>query len=96
MTISNGLLVSVVAILNLITFLALPSSGLYLVFNFPLAKLYTNSLMSTLNSRISSQIDLAASTAASCEPPPHVTPTTRVGDTLFSSVISVTRVFSPA
>ncbi|KAI0337224.1 hypothetical protein BDW22DRAFT_1364391 [Trametopsis cervina] len=50
-TVSNGLLTSVWAIIDLIVYLATPT-GLHLVFNVPLAKLYTNSLMSTLNSRI--------------------------------------------
>ncbi|KAF7789099.1 hypothetical protein EIP86_000033 [Pleurotus ostreatoroseus] len=47
---ANGLLVTVVAGANLIAFLVTPSA-LYLIFNIPLAKLYSNSLMSSLNLR---------------------------------------------
>ncbi|KAI0809041.1 hypothetical protein BC629DRAFT_1590141 [Irpex lacteus] len=50
LTVQNGLITAVWAIIDLITFLATPT-GLHLLFNFPLAKLYTNSLMSSLNSR---------------------------------------------
>ncbi|KAI0089823.1 hypothetical protein BDY19DRAFT_87392 [Irpex rosettiformis] len=50
LTVQNGLLTAVWAMIDLITFLATPT-GLHLLFNIPLAKLYTNSLMSSLNSR---------------------------------------------
>lgn len=50
LTVQNGLLTAVWAIVDLIAYLATPT-GLHLAFNFPLAKLYTNSLMSSLNSR---------------------------------------------
>ncbi|KAG7449520.1 uncharacterized protein BT62DRAFT_917207 [Guyanagaster necrorhizus] len=49
-TVQTGLITSVIAILDLILFLV-NSSGLHLMFNFALAKLYTNTLMSSLNSR---------------------------------------------
>ncbi|KAF8158463.1 hypothetical protein B0H34DRAFT_859227 [Crassisporium funariophilum] len=49
-TMQTGLITSLVAILDLIFFLTNPS-GIHLIFNFPLSKLYTNSLMSSLNSR---------------------------------------------
>ncbi|KAK0454811.1 hypothetical protein EV421DRAFT_2029785 [Armillaria borealis] len=49
-TVQTGLITSVVAIVDLILFLV-NSSGLHLIFNFTLAKLYTNTLMSSLNSR---------------------------------------------
>ncbi|KAK0485969.1 hypothetical protein IW261DRAFT_1559408 [Armillaria novae-zelandiae] len=49
-TVQTGLITSVVAIVDLILFLV-NSSGLHLIFNFILAKLYTNTLMSSLNSR---------------------------------------------
>ncbi|KAJ3539725.1 hypothetical protein NM688_g6324 [Phlebia brevispora] len=50
LTVQNGLITALWAIIDLISYLATPS-GLHLAFNFPLAKLYTNSLMSSLNSR---------------------------------------------
>ncbi|KAF5340648.1 hypothetical protein D9611_007516 [Ephemerocybe angulata] len=46
----TGLITAIVALLDLIFFLADPT-GTHLLFNFPLCKLYTNSLMSSLNSR---------------------------------------------
>ncbi|KAG7091882.1 hypothetical protein E1B28_008283 [Marasmius oreades] len=49
-TVQTGLVTTVCAIIDLSLFLSDPS-GLHLIFNFPLSKLYTNSLMSTLNSR---------------------------------------------
>lgn len=49
-TLQTGMATSVFAILDLITFCA-SDSTLHLVFNLPLAKLYTNSLLSTLNAR---------------------------------------------
>ncbi|KAI0790693.1 hypothetical protein C8Q75DRAFT_806090 [Abortiporus biennis] len=52
LTVQNGAICTVWAIIDLIVYLASPT-GLHLAFNFPLAKLYTNSLMSTLNSRAS-------------------------------------------
>jgi len=50
LTMQTGFLTMVVASLDLITFLTDPK-GTHLIFNFPLAKLYTNSLMSSLNAR---------------------------------------------
>ncbi|KAF8158409.1 hypothetical protein B0H34DRAFT_708683 [Crassisporium funariophilum] len=49
-TIQTGLLTMIFAAINLIVFLTDPT-GMHLLFNFPLCKLYSNSLMSTLNSR---------------------------------------------
>ncbi|KAF8177996.1 hypothetical protein BJ912DRAFT_1130885 [Pholiota molesta] len=49
-TVQTGLITSVVATLDLILFL-IYANGTHLVFNFPLCKLYTNSLMSSLNAR---------------------------------------------
>ncbi|KAF9483392.1 hypothetical protein BDN70DRAFT_873897 [Pholiota conissans] len=50
LTVQTGLITSIVALLNLIVYLA-DTTGLHLLFNFMLCKLYSNSLMSTLNSR---------------------------------------------
>ncbi|KDQ62488.1 hypothetical protein JAAARDRAFT_189808 [Jaapia argillacea MUCL 33604] len=50
LTVQTGMITALIAIADLIAFLA-SDSGLHLGFNFPLAKLYTNTLMSTLNSR---------------------------------------------
>ncbi|EMD32711.1 hypothetical protein CERSUDRAFT_99088 [Gelatoporia subvermispora B] len=52
LTVQNGLITTLWAIADLITYLATPT-GAHLALNFPLAKLYTNSLLSTLNSRSS-------------------------------------------
>jgi len=49
-TVQNGLITSVAATVDLISYLATPS-GLHLAFNFPLSKLYTNVLMASLHSR---------------------------------------------
>ncbi|EMD35143.1 hypothetical protein CERSUDRAFT_97065 [Gelatoporia subvermispora B] len=53
-TVQNGLITALWAIADLITYLATPT-GAHLALNFPLAKLYTNSLLSTLNSRRSGE-----------------------------------------
>ncbi|KAI0089320.1 hypothetical protein BDY19DRAFT_993532 [Irpex rosettiformis] len=50
LTVQTGMVTAVCAITDLIVFLSVPT-GLHLAFNLPLAKLYTNSLMSTLNAR---------------------------------------------
>ncbi|KAI0084805.1 hypothetical protein BDY19DRAFT_997371 [Irpex rosettiformis] len=50
LTVQTGMITALCAVADLIAFLASPS-GIHLVFNLPLAKLYTNSLMSSLNSR---------------------------------------------
>ncbi|GJE93552.1 hypothetical protein PsYK624_097110 [Phanerochaete sordida] len=50
LTVSNGALTAVWAIVDLILFLSI-KTGVHLALNLPLAKLYTNSLMSSLNSR---------------------------------------------
>ncbi|THG96858.1 hypothetical protein EW026_g5048 [Hermanssonia centrifuga] len=50
MTIQTGMITALCAIIDLIAFLATPS-GIHLIFNLPLSKLYTNSLMSSLNTR---------------------------------------------
>ncbi|KAI0804514.1 hypothetical protein BC629DRAFT_1590781 [Irpex lacteus] len=50
LTVQNGAITAVWAIVDLILFLSIPT-GVHLALNFPLAKLYTNSLMSSLNSR---------------------------------------------
>jgi len=50
LTVQTCFITSVVAILDVSFFLADPT-GTHLMFNFPLCKLYSNSLMSSLNSR---------------------------------------------
>ncbi|KAF9043822.1 hypothetical protein BDZ89DRAFT_943357 [Hymenopellis radicata] len=50
MTVQTGLITSLCAVVDLVTFLTL-NNGVHLIFNFPLCKLYTNSLMSSLNAR---------------------------------------------
>ncbi|OSD07500.1 hypothetical protein PYCCODRAFT_619779 [Trametes coccinea BRFM310] len=56
MTVQTGLVTALCAIIDLILFLATPA-GLHLIFNLPLSKLYTNSLMSSLNTRHGWQYD---------------------------------------
>ncbi|KAI0685098.1 hypothetical protein BC835DRAFT_1291038 [Cytidiella melzeri] len=52
LTVQNGAITAVWAIVDLALFLGVVTSiRRHLAFNFPLAKLYTNSLMSSLNSR---------------------------------------------
>ncbi|THU86173.1 hypothetical protein K435DRAFT_970413 [Dendrothele bispora CBS 962.96] len=50
-TIQTGALTTVVAFIDLLLYLALPTNNLHLIFNFPLCKLYSITLMSSLNSR---------------------------------------------
>ncbi|KII87694.1 hypothetical protein PLICRDRAFT_176478 [Plicaturopsis crispa FD-325 SS-3] len=49
-TLQNGMATSMLAIVDLIAYLASPT-GLHIAFNYVLVKLYTNSVMSSLNSR---------------------------------------------
>ncbi|EIM85962.1 uncharacterized protein STEHIDRAFT_168988 [Stereum hirsutum FP-91666 SS1] len=49
-TVQTGLITSVWAIIDLGVYLGI-ASGVHLIFNFPLSKLYSNSLLSSLNSR---------------------------------------------
>jgi hypothetical protein len=49
-TIQTGFMTALWALLDLIVY-RLEDNSLHLIFNFPLAKIYTNSLMSTLNAR---------------------------------------------
>ncbi|KII90546.1 hypothetical protein PLICRDRAFT_173946 [Plicaturopsis crispa FD-325 SS-3] len=49
-TVQTGLLTAIWAIVDLIVFLVNPT-GLHLIFNVPLSKLYTNSLLSSMNAR---------------------------------------------
>lgn len=58
LTMQNGLITSLWAITDLIIYLTVPT-GLHLAFNLPLAKLYTNSLMSSLNARTPGSQDYA-------------------------------------
>ncbi|KAJ7827879.1 hypothetical protein B0H14DRAFT_3873485 [Mycena olivaceomarginata] len=50
LTIQTGMITSVCSVIDLGLFLG-DSSGMHLLFNLPLAKLYSNSLMSSLNAR---------------------------------------------
>jgi len=50
-TVQTGMVTAICATINLITYLAVPT-GLYLMFNYTLAKLYANSMLSTLNARV--------------------------------------------
>ncbi|KAJ7025351.1 hypothetical protein C8F04DRAFT_1128656 [Mycena alexandri] len=50
LTVHTGLITSICATVDLVLYLA-NSTGLHLIFNFPLAKLYTNSFIGSLNHR---------------------------------------------
>ncbi|KDQ50852.1 hypothetical protein JAAARDRAFT_73945 [Jaapia argillacea MUCL 33604] len=56
-TVHTGMITAIAALLNLILYLASPYP-LHLIFNLPLAKLYTNTFLSTLNARTSMREDL--------------------------------------
>ncbi|KAJ7927527.1 hypothetical protein B0H13DRAFT_2653502 [Mycena leptocephala] len=92
-TMQTGLATSLCAIIDLILFLTDPI-GLHLVFNFPLCKLYTNSLLSSLNARSaqvagsadSGRTGLMVSKRASMPPPPQFR------SSVFIDVESISRV----
>ncbi|KAJ7666272.1 hypothetical protein DFH06DRAFT_1323402 [Mycena polygramma] len=78
-TMQTGLITSLCASIDLILFLTDPI-GLHLIFNVPLCKLYTNSLLSSLNARRvrgapgsadSGQTGLMVSKRLSAPPPPQ-------------------------
>ncbi|KIY45593.1 hypothetical protein FISHEDRAFT_7655, partial [Fistulina hepatica ATCC 64428] len=50
LTLSKGMITAIWALTDLLVYL-FDSTGLHLLFNFPLSKLYSNSLLSSLNSR---------------------------------------------
>ncbi|KAJ7100793.1 hypothetical protein B0H15DRAFT_817319 [Mycena belliarum] len=51
LTVQTGMLTSVWALLDLVLFLTQPTDASHLIFQIPMVKMYTNSLMSSLNSR---------------------------------------------
>jgi hypothetical protein len=51
MTIQTGALTGLMAIADLVALVASPHTNIHFAFNMPLSKLYTNSLLSTLNAR---------------------------------------------
>ncbi|KAF4584583.1 hypothetical protein EYR38_001812 [Pleurotus pulmonarius] len=56
-TLQTGLLTSIFASLDAILFLAIPDTAYNFALDFPLSKLYTNSLLSSLNARRGNQND---------------------------------------
>ncbi|KIY43982.1 hypothetical protein FISHEDRAFT_77902 [Fistulina hepatica ATCC 64428] len=52
LTVQTGMLTSVFAILDIVSFLVLPKMTLNFVWDFALSKLYTNALLSSLNARV--------------------------------------------
>jgi len=64
LTIQTGFITAVVAVLDIVCFLVLPHTTINFVWDFALSKLYTNSLMSTLNAR-STYADLMSKRATS-------------------------------
>ncbi|KAF5340757.1 hypothetical protein D9611_007491 [Ephemerocybe angulata] len=103
-TVQTGLVTSIVAILDLVFFLADPT-GTHLILNFPLCKLYTNSMMSSLNSRkgwhISTEIETSEgalteeSFHTSSLPMDRTTGTTSTGGQLRSFLTSSPKVNCP-
>ncbi|KAI0357470.1 hypothetical protein OH77DRAFT_1519383 [Trametes cingulata] len=67
LTVQTGLITALCAIIDLVLFLVTPT-GLHLIFNLPLSKLYTNSLMSSLNSRQGWQYDTSHGVSQNKEP----------------------------
>lgn len=63
-TVQTGALTAVVALIDLIAFVT-STSGLHLAFNFPLAHLYTNSLLSSLNARVINKLESSAHQSSS-------------------------------
>ncbi|KAF8504075.1 hypothetical protein JB92DRAFT_3145754 [Gautieria morchelliformis] len=51
LTLQTGAITAISATLDVVLFLAVPGTTLNFIFNFSLSKLYTNSLLSTLNAR---------------------------------------------
>ncbi|KAF8519875.1 hypothetical protein BU17DRAFT_89450 [Hysterangium stoloniferum] len=51
LTVQTGLITALFAILDVVCFLVLPHSAINFAWDFPLSKLYTNALMSSLNAR---------------------------------------------
>ncbi|KAB5592809.1 hypothetical protein CTheo_3729 [Ceratobasidium theobromae] len=61
LTMQTGLIVTIWAAINLFLYLFLPEgNNVYLFFQLPLCKLYTNTLMSTLNARVSLREELTS------------------------------------
>ncbi|KIJ24702.1 hypothetical protein M422DRAFT_274451, partial [Sphaerobolus stellatus SS14] len=52
LTIQSGAITALFALLDFVLFLAIPSSTANFLVDFPLSKLYSNSLLSTLNARV--------------------------------------------
>ncbi|KAH6917755.1 hypothetical protein BKA70DRAFT_1553970 [Coprinopsis sp. MPI-PUGE-AT-0042] len=75
LTMQTGMLTMVVAALDLVFFLQ-STSGLHLLFNYPLSKLYTNSLLSSLNAR---RVHINGSVVESDEDP------SKISDSGFTS-----------
>ncbi|KAJ7232637.1 hypothetical protein B0H12DRAFT_1328032 [Mycena haematopus] len=51
LSVQTGFITAAAAILDMIFFLAIPKTSFNFMFDFPLSKLYTNALISTLNAR---------------------------------------------
>ncbi|CDO69998.1 hypothetical protein BN946_scf184973.g8 [Trametes cinnabarina] len=68
MTVQTGLITALCAVIDLILFLVTPT-GLHLIFNLPLSKLYTNSLMSSLNTRQGWQYDSSRTRSSQLQDP---------------------------
>ncbi|KII90547.1 hypothetical protein PLICRDRAFT_537061 [Plicaturopsis crispa FD-325 SS-3] len=97
-TVQTGLLTAVWATVDLIVFLVNPT-GLHLIFNVPLSKLYTNSLMSSMNARGGWQANSSDNTPSGAEsrsnhrPPHEIAPSKRGADVVNLSTHSGPEVF---
>ncbi|KIN97279.1 hypothetical protein M404DRAFT_160698, partial [Pisolithus tinctorius Marx 270] len=65
MTVQTGVLTTIVAIIDLACYLTI-NSGIHLIFNIPLSKLYTNCMLSSLNARRARKYDGSLEQELSC------------------------------
>ncbi|KAJ3932506.1 MAG: hypothetical protein NXY57DRAFT_894040, partial [Lentinula lateritia] len=95
LTVQTGLLTSLCAILDLIFFLCDPT-GTHLIFNFPLAKLYTNSVMSSLNSRGAWNYSTISGSSKLGDSTPNIITTGDVGADISRRVSNMAPPVSPS
>ncbi|KAH7870873.1 uncharacterized protein C8R40DRAFT_1055677, partial [Lentinula edodes] len=98
LTVQTGLLTSLCAILDLIFFLCDVSFTAFrhLIFNFPLAKLYTNSVMSSLNSRGAWNYSTIAGSGKLGDSTPNVITTGDIGADISRRVSNMAPPVSPS
>ncbi|KAJ3893765.1 hypothetical protein GG344DRAFT_42599 [Lentinula edodes] len=98
LTVQTGLLTSLCAILDLIFFLCDVSFTAFrhLIFNFPLAKLYTNSVMSSLNSRGAWNYSTISGSSKLGDSTPNIITTGDVGADISRRVSNMAPPVSPS